>query len=502
MNLLILLSRLNNIFILNKKIMKTKILLFAAIGLFYFLGKKSYSQTPNWVWAKSSVNKDNIDYANSVIAVDASGYIYMAGFYSCKTITFDTITLTNPGKINIFLVKYDAGGNVLWAKSTGGKDYYMANAIAVDASGNIYLTGKFDSPAVFGSLTLTSGNIFLVKYDTNGNVIWAKSTGTSKTDIAYTVKVDASGNVYIAGLFASNPIIFGHITLTNQGGSCLGGCQDIFVAKYDENGNVLWAKSAGGTAGDYANSVVVDASGNVYIAGGFYSSTLNFGNITLTRNNKGVLNSAPGDLFLAKYDINGNVLWAKNAGGNNDDYVLSAAVDGSGNIYIAGSFKSQTLTLGANILKKANHAPAFSNIFLAKYNTVGDVLWAKCAGGKAIDEANSIAVDASGNIYMAGSFYSPSITFGTNTLKNARSGFSDIFLSKYDTNGNVLWAENVGEKNFDFANSVVLDASDNIYLTGKFGGPIIKFGSTVLKSSYKSSKPNFNIFLAKSSCHL
>lgn len=480
--------------------MKTKILLFAAIGFFCFLGKKSYSQTPTWVWAKSSVNKGNNDATNSVVAVDASGNIYMAGFFSCKTITFDSITLTNLGENNIFLIKYDAGGNVLWAKSAGGKYYDEANAIAVDASGNIYLTGKVDSPAIFGSLTLASGSVFLAKYDANGNVLWAKSTGTKRTDIANTVKVDASGNVYIAGLFASNPIIFGSTTLTNQGGSCLGGCQDIFVAKYDENGNVLWAKSAGGTSGDYANSVVVDASGNVYIAGGFYSPTLNFGNITLARNDKSVINSAPGDLFLAKYDTNGNVLWAKNAGGNNDDYVLSAAVDGSGNIYIAGNFKSHTLTLGTIILTKANHMAAYSNLFLAKYNNVGDVLWAKCAGGKGIDEAKSIAVDASGNIYMAGSFCSPSITFGTNTLENARNGFYDVFLSKYDTNGNVLWAENAGEKNFDFANSVILDASDNIYLTGKFGGPVIKFGSTVLKSSYKSYKSSFNIFLAKSKC--
>ena len=132
---------------------------------------------------------------------------------------------------DIFVVKYDANGNVLWAKSAGGTSHDIAYGISTDAGGNVLLTGDFYSPSIsFGTTTLTSASpgasdVFVVKYDANGNVLWAKSAGGIFTDIGYDISTDASGNVLVTGYFNSPSISFGTTTLTNAGGA------DVFVVK-------------------------------------------------------------------------------------------------------------------------------------------------------------------------------------------------------------------------------------------------------------------------------
>jgi len=451
------------------------------ISFLCFLSKISFGQAPDWLWAKSAAGT-NDDAAYS-IAVDASGNIYVAGDFRSPTLTFGSYTLTNAGWYDIFLAKYDTNGNVLWAKSAGGTGDDRVYSVAVDASGNAYLVGWFTSTLTFGSDTLTNAgycDIFLAKYDSNGNVLWGKSAGGTDDDVAYSVAVDASGNTYLAGYFGSSTLSFDITTLTNANTN---GSYDLFLAKYAPNGNVLWAKSAGGTDGDVALSVAVDASGNTYLAGYFMSSTITFGSTTLT-------NAGSANIFLAKYDANGNVLWAKSAGGTYCDWATSVAVDTSGNTYLAGNFQSITLTFGSTTLTNAGSA----DIFLAKYAPNGNMLWAKSAVGTNYDYAWSVAVDASENIYLTGYFtYSP-LTFGSITLTNA--GYYDIFLAKYDANGNVLWAKSAGGTDGDVALSVAVDASGNTYMAGYFGSSTLSFGAIILTNANTSNTTD--IFLAKS----
>jgi hypothetical protein len=282
----------------------------------------------------------------------------LAGEFDSDFITFGSTTLTG----DLFIAKYDAGGNVLWAKS-GGDTYQMdnMNSVAVDASGNAYVAGEFYNPTInFGLFTLTnsddtvySSDFFLIKYDANGNVQWAKSAVGAYEDIASSVAVNASGNIYLAGWFDSPTLSFGYITLTNHNSK---DTADIFLAKYDTGGNVLWAKSAGGKKGDGASSVAADVSGNAYIAGTFSSPAINFGSTTLT--NTG--------LFLAKYDANGNALWAKSAVGG--DVATSVAVDATGESYITGYFTSSTTTFGSTTL--TNAGVGNYDIFLAKLSNI------------------------------------------------------------------------------------------------------------------------------------
>lgn len=469
---------------------KKSILLFSVISVLCFLSLLSFAQAPNWAWAKSAGGSGN-DYGASTV-VDSSGNVYVAGSFGSNTIVFGSTTLTNAGIEDMFLVKYDHNGNVIWAKRAGGSADDGPSSIAIDAYGNIYIAGCFESSTItFGSYTLTNAGVdttydmFLVKYDANGNVLWANRAGGTYQDQADAVTVDAFGNVYMTGYFESSTITFGSTTLTNLFWGYQSG--DISLTKYDANGNVIWAKSAGGNWADVASTIAVDISGNIEIAGWFFSTTLTFGSYTLTGTN-----FYAGDLFLAKYDANGNVLWATSAGGTEGAEAYSVAVDVSKNIYLTGHYYDTTLTFGSYTLTNAG----LGDIFFVKYDADGNVAWAKSAGGPLKDWGMSVAVDALSNPYMAGIFRSSTITFGTTTLTNSSTGTYDMFLTKYDPNGNVIWAKSAGGTGIDIVNSVYIDASGNPYMTGNYTSLTIPFGSTTLVNADNSGS-TYDMFIAK-----
>ena len=457
----------------------TAILVFSSITL---------SQAPDFQWAKSAGGSAE-DVAYSV-STDASGNSYVTGYFTSTTITFGSTTLTSAGSNDIYIVKYDASGNIIWAKNAGGNGQDIAESVVTDSTGNILIAGYFASSSItFGSTTLTNAgscDMFIVKYGSNGNVLWAKSAGGSFLDFAQSVSTDANGNILVAGSFNSSTITFGSTTLTNVGSNT----KDLFLVKYDSNGNVLWAEGAGGTSHDEANSVSTDVSGNVYIAGSFSSSSITFGSTTLT--NPGP--SSKADMFLVKYDASGNVLWAKSVvgSGSSTDYATSVTADISGNIYVAGNFNSPTITFGSTTLTNAVNTDNFEDIFLVKYDVNGNVIWAKSGGASDEDHVASAKTDSFGNLYLAGYFRSSSIIFGSTTLTNANAPTGDVLIVKYDSNGNVIWAKSAGGSNNDYAWYVATDASNNIFITGNFSSSIITFGSTTLNNSGAN-----DIFLAK-----
>ncbi len=446
--------------------MKKSFFHIVVICFFCLYSNISNAQTPDWLWAKSE-GGTSTEYSPSV-AVDASGNAYFTGWFASPIIVFGDDTLMSAGSTDLFLAKYDPYGNVLWAICAGGTDDDKVLSIAVDAHGNTYLTGFFySSTIIFSTDTLTNTgerDIFLVKYDASGNVLWAKNEGGTGEDGGFSVAVDTSGNPFVAGWFVSPSITFGEYVLWNAGSG------DLFLTKYDTSGNVLWATSAGGTGGETAHSVVVDDSGNPYLTGRFTSPTLKFGSDTLT-------NAGSADLFLAKYDANGNVLWATSAGGIDSDYALSIAVDGSGNSYLAGCFYSYTITFGTNTLTNTGK----TDLFLAKYDANGNVIWVISTVGTGSEAAYSVAVDPSGNSYLAGIFSSSTLTFGSYILTN--TGDFDVFIAKYNTSGNVLWASSVAGALHDYATSVALDDLGNSYLTGYFFSPTLTFGSFILTNA-------------------
>lgn len=464
--------------------MKKQVLLIVAILLLAVSFVNA--QTPNWLWAKSAEGAGS-DFSQSV-TTDAVGNIIVTGFFYSPTITLGTTILTNAvsssDSSDFFIVKYDVNGNVLWAKSAGGNSNDEGYSVTTDVGGNIIVTGYFASPTItFGTTTLTNagyGNIFIVKYASNGNVLWAKSAGGAGNDGSAIVTTDVGGNIIVSGSFKSNTITFGTTTLTNTENSTH--FSDFFIVKFNSNGNVLWAKRAGGFFNDGASSVTTDAGGNIIVVGIFENSTITFGTTTLTTEG----------CFIVKYDGNGNVLWAKKAGGH-PDKGYSITTDAGGNIIVTGEFYSPTITFGTITLTNVNSTNSFSDFFIVKYDGNGNVLWAKSAGGIMVDYGISVTTDAGDNIIVTGSFNSSTITFGSTTLVNA--GDCNVFIVKYDSNGNVLWAKSVGGNVYDSGEGVITDAIGNIFVTGSFNSPTITFGTTTLTNNMTNVSSDF--FLAK-----
>lgn len=462
---------------------------FTIITSLLLFSLNSFSQSPAWSWATSNYGSNN-DYGHHV-AADAMGNIYLAGSFTSATLHCGTITLTNDssGSSDMYIAKYNSGGTIHWAKNAGGTKNEVTTSVAVDAAGNVYATGYFESNTVnFSAYTLIndttnfSQDIFLVKYDANGNVIWARSAGGSKDDYPYSVAADAFGNVYLTGSFLSPTIAFGLTTLTNISGNYT----DMFLTKYDSAGNVIWARSNGGSGGnDWGSSVNSDGEGKVYLAGNFGSTSITFGLTTLSN----LSNTGTTDIFIAKYDSSGTVIWAESAGGTVMDVLNSSSIDVSGNTYVTGYFQSPTLTFGNNVLNNSGTA----NIFIAKYDSAGDNIWAKKAGGTSDDEGNAIYADNFGNLYNAGFFTSTTCHFDADSL-TCSGAYDQLFLNKYDTSGIVLWVKTSVGTNNGIANSIACNALGDVYITGEFKGNGINFGMITLLNISPST---YDAFLAK-----
>jgi len=437
-----------------------------------FIVKYNSSGVALWVKTFGDVN---FDYPWSIKA-DDFGNVYITGYFESPSIIFGSNILTNAGSADIFIVKLDTNGNVLWAKSAGGTAFDAAYSVSLDILGNVYITGFFQSSAItFGSFTLSnSGGFFLVKYDKDGNVVWANTAsggGLGSADFGYSLKSDYFGEILVTGYYNSPSITFGSDTLTNSG------LYDVFIAKFDVNGNEIWARSAGGTGLDWGHSVAADILGNIYITGNFKSPSITFGNISLN-------NTGDDDIFIAKYGYDGDILWVKSASGIGTDLGQSLTIDLNQNVWLAGGFQSPTITFGSYTFGNSGEM----NMFLAKYDGNGTVLWATCLGGSEYDLLNSVATDSTGNVQITGWFGSPELSIGSYKLKNFNSSAA-VFIAKYSVSGNVLWATSAGGRE----NGIVsIDDSGIAYVAGSFDSPAIILGfDTLVNKGYN------DIFLVK-----
>ncbi len=391
-------------------------------------------------WAKKIGGpSDEVPYS---VCTDFAGNILITGFFQSPTITIGTTILTNTtvcsNCYDIFLAKYDDNGNVLWAKSAGGGGMDVPGSVATDDSGNIYLTGSFTGYSItFDTTILFNHNssredIFVVKFDPNGNLVWAKAMGGSYDDKGFSISVDQNQYIYFCGQFSSNSVIFGLDTLHNLG---LGVQSDLFISKYDLNGNEIWAKSTGGYWHDQANSITTDLAGNIFVTGFFWSDTIRFDNIIIVNTD-----AAQGsDIFLVKYSPDGNAIWAKIAGGAYTDEALSLVTDMNSNLLVTGYFRSINCTFGSHVLNSHN---LDRDIFIAKYDSSGLELWAKGAICHTDAVAHAISVDQFGNSYTVGEF-ADTIVFDSDTIYNISQG-KDIFIARYNTNGDVEWVKGIG----------------------------------------------------------
>src|ERR1051325_5802598 len=353
--------------------------------------------------------------------------------------------------------------SLVWAASAGGTNNDNASGLAVDLSGNVYLAGACSGPtANIGGIVLSNqGNQsfgIVCKFAPAGDVLWVRQIGSSNTS-ANAVATDPSGSVYVAGS------LIGTVNLGNT--NVTASSQALFIARYDSAGTLLWIRADGNGALGYAAAVAVDAEGTPCVAGSFSGVTATFGSFILT-------NRGTSDAFVAKYSPAGELLWARGAGGSENDEVNAIAVDLAGNILIAGSFSSTNALFGTISLKSQGN----TDVFVAKYSPDGEALWATRIGGSRDDNGYGMGVDGQGFSTVVGSF-NGTAGFGSTNLQTAAF---DAFVTRLDPTGTVIWARQVGTTNntqFESAYAVAVASAGTSLVTGLIVGSTT-FGATNL----------------------
>lgn len=388
--------------------------------------------------------------------------------------------------------------NYVWAKNIGGSGSDLGAAIAIDDVGNIYATGTFSGtvdfdPGLATTLLTSAGqnDIFVLKLDASGDLLWVKGMGGTSTEYATSITVDDLGHVYSTGWFTGTADFdpsAGTSTLTSSGSL------DVFVTKLDSSGHLLWAKSMGGTSAERAMSVTVDSFGNVYTTG-WFEGIADFDPGAGTSNLSSV---GSDDVFISKLDPLGNFIWAKNMGGTASSVFSTAmALDGSNAVYTTGFFQGTVdFDPGAGLNNLTSEGSR--DIFISKLDSAGDFIWAKSIGGTNYAESHSIAVDGFGNVYTTGYFHGTAdFDPGTGTTSLTSEGAHDVFISKLDALGHFIWAKSWGGTGTsgDGGSSVALDRSGNVYTTGEFQGTV-DFDPGAGTSNLASEGDN-DIFISK-----
>lgn len=284
---------------------------------------------------------------------------------------------------------------------------------------------------------------------------WAESAGGSNFDVGTDIATDDNNNVFITGSF-NNTATFGSRGSSSTVDS--NGSADLFIAKYDTNGTLQWIRSAGANNWDVGNGITTDSSGNSIVTG-MFQDTVVFGTGSSTQT---LTSTGQEEIFVAKYDPDGKLLWAKQAGGNLFDQGQGIVTNQANDIFITGYFMS-TATFSSTTIPADGHRA----IFLAKYDSNGDLSWVRKASGPGIDESYDVTLDSSGNVIVTGRFES-TVTFSTTMLTS--KGGSDIFVAKYNSNGGFLWARQISSlSNDDYGYSVATNPSNDVFVTGTFG---------------------------------
>ncbi len=330
--------------------------------------------------------------------------------------------------------------NWLFSNQISGQGDVGVNASVTDTSNNVYLLCRFTDTLDFISqngsqLDLLSStgllDLFLVKYNQSGDFIWviqAKCPG----DIYPGDLILDNGYLYFTGAFKNADAVFGDDTLLNYNN------RDAFIAKYSTDGIHIWAKRiAWGTGPENSESITSDQFGNILVCGNFKTEII-FETDTF------IAKGATKDQYIAKFDSSGNFIWAKHYKGTDNNSLLSSIEPCINAGFYLGGFFTDSLFIESDTLV----SPGFSDIILFQTDTAGAVQWIKQSGSIAADRCNAICSDLQGNAYLTG-YFKDTVLFDTISVISA--GAEDIFVAKYDSNGNAKWVYTNGSTSIDIA---------------------------------------------------
>jgi hypothetical protein len=509
------------------------------------------------------------------IITDSLNNIYVTGEYNSNPVIFNSYstissgtivvssfgTLSTSGSLDAFVAKYNSSGQVLWATNVGGAGSDSGFGITTDSLNNIYVTGQYSTTSVifnsystissgaiivssFGTLSTSgSSDVFISKYDSVGQVLWATNIGGAGSDNGRGITSDSLNNSYVTGRYASNPVIFnsystissGTILVSSFGTLSTSGSFDAFIAKYNSSGQVLWATAIRGNSTENVYSISTDSLNNIYVTGEYASNPVIFNSYstissgTILVSSFGTLSTSGSfDAFIAKYNSSGQVLWATNVGGAGSDSGFGISTDSLNNIYVTGNYASNpvifnsysTISSGAIVVSSFGtlSTSGLIDAFVAKYNSSGQVLWATNVGGAGSDSGFGISTDSLNNIYVTGQYSTTSVIFNSySTISSgaivvssfgtlSTSGGNDAFVAKYNSSGQVLWATNITGAGIDSGRGITSDSFNDIYVIGPYNSNPVRFNSystissgTIVVSSFGtlSTSGSFDVFIAK-----
>jgi hypothetical protein len=397
--------------------------------------------------------------------LDVEGNAYVSGLFTGSATFTGTLMPSGGSETNAFLGKLARGSDWLFATNIPSSGSVIIRALAPDGGKGVVVVGEFSGNATFGGTTLTASggtDAFIARYgDTNG-WSWAKKVGSTSTDVAMTVALDSSGNIFVGGRF-SGSVAFGGTTLVSQGG------MDAFVGKLDSAGNWLWAERAGGGGAlDSVDALAVGPTGDVFAAGQF-QGTANFGSANYT-------SAGSSDLFIARLSGAGQWLLARRGGGAGTDVATALTIDRDGRVYLLGTFAGtadyDTRWSNLNVGFEAR-------IFFMQLDANANLLrYAQAGNGF----ADSIAVDRSERVYISGDF-TLTTSFGEPPgLTRFSAGNEDVFLARYDLRAGAWdWSQSIGSTGSEQRGSISLDGNGDIVVSGTFQSTV-QIGYVLLTS--------------------
>jgi len=388
---------------------------------------------------------------------DSYGNIYALGYF-LDTVDFGAGPLTSAGSWDIYLVKFAPDGTVLWNQSFGTAQMDIGKSLDVDPFGFVALVGNSQGTIDFGGGPLANAggyDVVVARFSPSGTHLWSTSFGGTGHDYGTGIAHQSGGDVVISGHFeASINLGPGYTSL---------GSSDVFLARFDDGGGLIWSQAFGSIETDYGAEIAIDADDNViFTTWGYGALDLGGGMLPLLGNL---------DMFLAKLDASGAHIWSKTVGGNSADHPKDVGIDAAGDITLTAYCVNQPDFGGGPILSNGGY-----DTYLARFDPAGNHVWSNGFGGTGYDQVQRAAVGASGEITITGNFENTA-DFGGTPLVAAHE--EDIFVAHYATDGTHEWSRGFGGPNDDVGGAVTVDAYGNVSLGAEFA-TVIDVGGGVI----------------------
>ena len=353
------------------------------------------------------------------VATNANADVFFAG-----TVLVDLPGQTGLGNSDMFLRKYDSGGNLVWTRQFGTEEEDIGVAVATDTNGHVIVVGYTSGslPGFTNPSPLLNWDVAVFAFDADGTPLWGHQLGGVESDLGLAVTTDADDNVFVSGS-----------TWGALPGHTHAGRLDAYVAKLDADGVSQWTRQLGGPADEWTGAITTNAAGSVFITGKTFGAL------------PGQTSFGQTDMFLLQYDADGNLIWSNNVGTASWEEAAGIAADAAGNLYLAG-------------LTDRGDSGFVTHALVEKYDSTGALVWSRTFGVETYQHAAGVGVDASGTVYVGG-----------NVIEwlDPEPNLADVFVATYDSDGNPGWSRRFGTNADDYLTSVAV-SPDGVLFVGGF----------------------------------